>query len=106
MIKLKIHKKDTVMVISGKDKGKKGEVLKVFPAEMRVLVSKVNIVTKHKKPRGAQDPGGIQKKEAPVSYSNVMLVCPKCDKAMRVKTDRLPTGERVRICRKCGETIL
>lgn len=106
MIKLKIRKKDTVMVISGKDRGKKGEVLKVFPDELRVLVGKVNIVTKHKKARGAANPGGIQKMEAPVSYSNVMLVCPKCDKAMRAKTDRLSSGERVRICRKCGETIL
>jgi len=62
-------------------------------------------VTKHRKPKTAE-PGGIQKLEAPLDYSNVMLVCPKCEKPVRAKLDRLPTGERVRICRKCGETIL
>ncbi len=106
---IKIHKKDTVMVIAGKDKGKKGEVLKVLPGEKgketRVLVSKVNIVTSHEKPTQT-DPGGIQKKEGYISASNVMLVCPKCQKPIRAKRDKLQTGERVRVCRKCGEVIL
>ena len=105
----KIHKKDTVLVISGKDKGKKGEVLKVFPGDehtpSRVLVSKVNIVTSHEKPTQT-DPGGIQKKEGAIAVSKVMLVCPKCAKAIRPKRDKLQTGERVRVCRKCGEVIL
>lgn len=105
MLKLKLHKKDKVVVLSGKDKGKTGEVLKIFPAEMRILVGKVNIVTKHKKPK-QNEPGGIQKLEAPIAYSNVMLLCPKCEKAIRPKMDRLSTGELVRLCRKCGETIL
>ena len=106
---IKIHKKDTVLVIAGRDKGKKGEVLKVLPGDehkpSRVLVSKVNIVTSHEKPTQT-DPGGIQKKEGPISVSNVMLVCPKCQKAVRPKRDQLKTGERVRVCRKCGEVIL
>ena len=80
MANLKIRKKDKVMVLSGKDKGKTGEVLQVFPVEGRVLISKINIVTKHKKPR-QNEPGGIEKLEASIHYSNVMLVCPKCERA-------------------------
>lgn len=105
MVKLKIRKKDKVIVIAGKDKGKTGEVLKIFPGEGRVLVGKVNMVTKHRKPR-QNEPGGIQKLEAPIHYSNVMLMCPKCEKAVRPKLDKLSTGEQVRVCRRCGETIL
>ena len=104
-MKLKIHKKDKVVVISGKDRGKRGEVIRILPDVMRVLVGKVNIITKHKKPQGNQ-PGGIQKLEAPISYSNIMLICPKCEQPIRPKLDKLATGELVRICRKCGETIL
>jgi large subunit ribosomal protein L24 len=104
-MKLAIRKKDKVMVIAGRDKGKSGEVLSVDPQKMRVLVAKVNIVTKHKKPR-QNEPGGIQKVEAPIHYSNVQLLCPKCEKPNRPKTDKLKTGEVVRLCRKCGETIL
>lgn len=105
MLKLKIHKKDKALVLSGKDKGKTGEVVRVYPSEMRVLVSKVNIVTKHKKAR-QNEPGGIEKMEAPLPLSKVMLVCPKCEKAIKPKLDKLATGERVRLCRECGETIL
>lgn len=105
MIKLKIRKKDKVVVISGKDKGKTGEVLRVIPETMRLVVSKVNVVSKHRKPR-QNEPGGIQKLEAPIAYSNAMLLCPKCEKPVRVKLDRLQTGETVRVCRKCGETIV
>jgi large subunit ribosomal protein L24 len=104
-MKLKLRKKDKVMVMSGKDKGKSGEILRIYPETMRVLVGKINIVTKHKKPRQTE-PGGRQKMEAPLHYSNVMLLCTKCEKPMRPKLDRLSTGEIVRICRRCGETIL
>lgn len=104
-MKLKIHKKDKVLVISGKDKGKSGEVLRIDMAKMRILIGKVNMVTKHKKPK-QNEPGGIQKLEAPIAYSNVMLLCPKCEKPMRPKLDKLSTGEAIRLCRKCGETIL
>jgi large subunit ribosomal protein L24 len=105
MLKLKIHKKDKIIVIAGKDKGRTGEVLKVFPDTMRVLVGKINIVTKHKKATQTE-PGGLQKMEAPIHYSNVMLVCPKCEKGTRAKTEKLASGEIIRSCRKCGENIL
>jgi len=104
-VKLKIRKKDKVMVIAGKDKGHTGEVIKVYPETMRVLVSKVNMVTKHAK-RTQTEPGGLQKMEAPIHYSNVQLVCPKCEKPTRAKSDRLQNGDVVRACRKCGEHIL
>ena len=104
-MKFKLRKKDKVMVIAGKDKGKTGEVLKLFPEEGRVLVTKINMVTKHKKPKQTE-PGGLQKMEAPIAFSNVMLMCPKCEKPVRPKLDKLGTGESVRLCRRCGETIL
>ncbi len=102
---LAIRKKDTVLVLSGRDRGRKGEVLKVYPGEGRVLVSKVAMITKHVKPKQGQ-PGGIQKQEAPIPTCKVMLVCPKCEVAIRPKADKLASGERVRICRKCKEVIL
>ena len=102
---LKIRKKDKVIVIAGRDKGKTGEVIKVFRTENRLLIGKVNMVTKHKK-ASQTEPGGLSKIEAPIHYSNVMLVCPKCDKGVRPKLETLQTGEHVRLCRKCGETIL
>lgn len=104
-MKLKIRKKDKVVVIAGKDKGKVGEVLRVYPDEMRVLVGKVNIVTKHQKRRGTE-PGGLQKREAPIAYSNVMLLCPKCEKPTRPKLETTKTKESVRACRECGTQIV
>ncbi|MBI4376114.1 MAG: 50S ribosomal protein L24 [Elusimicrobia bacterium] len=106
MVKLKIRKKDKVMVIAGRDRGKTGEVLRVLPEDMRVLVSKVNIVTKHRKHNPNAGGGGLQKMEAAIAYSNVMLVCPKCDKPIRPRLQKLKDGEVVRICRKCGESIV
>ena len=102
---LRIRKKDKIQVISGREKGKTGEVLNVDPAKGRVLVSKVNLITKHKRPTQT-DPGGRMHVEAPLALSKVMLVCPKCEQPMRPKFDKLQTGEKVRICRKCGEVIL
>ncbi len=104
-MKLKLRKKDKVMVIAGKEKGKTGEVLRIYPETGRILISKVNMVTKHKK-RRQTEPGGLQKMEAPIHLSNAMLMCPKCEKPTRPKLDRLATGETVRLCRRCGETIL
>jgi len=108
-MKLNIRKKDMVLVLSGRDKGKRGEVLRIASpgpdGQARLIVSKVNILTSHEKPRQAE-PGGIQKREGPIPASNVMLLCPKCDKPSRPKSDKLGTGERVRVCRKCGEVIL
>ncbi len=102
---LNIKKKDKVVVLAGKDKGKQGEVLKLFIDKNKVIVSKVNFVKRHTKPT-QRDPGGIKEKESPISLSNVMLVCPKCNKPTRPKFDKLSDGKTVRVCRKCGEIIV
>ena len=104
---LGLKKKDKVVVLSGKDKGKKGEILKVIRENgipVKVIVSGVNIVTKHKKPT-RNDPGGIIKKEAPLHVSKVMLICPSCEKPTRIKIS-ITDGGKFRVCRKCGKTIL
>ena len=102
---MRIKKDDTVMVITGKDKGKKGKVMIAMPAVQKVIVQGANIVTKHKKARGQSDPGGIIKKEAPINVSNVMLVCPKCGKATRIAMSVSEDGSKVRVCKKCGAPI-
>jgi large subunit ribosomal protein L24 len=96
---------DTVVVIAGKDKGKKGKVLTVIPKEKRVIVEGVNIVTKHKKPQGPTSPGGIIKMEAPLDSSKVMYFCEKDKNGVRVGHDTLKDGSKVRICKKCGEVL-
>lgn len=106
-MKLKIRKKDKVMVISGKDKGKVGEVMEIISRGAdapRVLVSKVNIVTKHKKPTQTE-PGGIQKLEAPIAISKVMLVDPKTNKPTRVRMKVAANGEKTRVAVGSGQTI-
>lgn len=107
MLKFKIKKKDKVIVISGKDKGKTGEVLEIIPGgefkPTRVLVSKVNVVTKHKKPTQT-DAGGLVKVEAPLAMSKVMLIDPKTNKPTRVRIKSLANGDKVRVA-KSGETI-
>ena len=107
-MKLKIKKKDKVIVISGKEKGKTGEVLELIAGDAftptRVLISKVNMVTKHKKPTQT-DPGGLSKIEAPISISNVMLADPKSGKPTRVKIKTAADGSKSRVAIKSGETI-
>lgn len=105
MSKLNVKKNDTVVVITGKDKGKQGKVLIAEPQNGKVVVQGVNMVTKHKKPRGQQDPGGIIHQEAPIDASNVMLVCSKCGKATRSAKKLLDNGDKVRVCKKCGDTF-
>ncbi len=102
---LLIKKKDNVIVLSGKDKGKRGEIRKLEPGKNRVIVSGINIVAKHARPAQSK-PGGIQKIEAALHLSKVALLCPKCNQPCRPKIDKLATGEKVRLCRKCGEVIL
>ena len=101
---LKLKKKDMVIVLAGKDKGKKGEVREVMPDVMKVVVTGINIVSKHKKTT-KEKPGGIHKVEAPMSISNVQLICPKCGKQARVKIS-IQGGEKLRACKKCGEAII
>ena len=105
MTKLHVRKDDTVVVITGKDKGKKGKILVAIPKDGRVVVEGVNIVSRHTKPRGQGNQGGILKKEAPIDASNVMLYCSKCDKGVRVENKVQENGEKVRVCKKCGATI-
>ena len=104
MKKLNVKKDDTVVVISGKDKGKQGKVLTAFPAEERVVVQGANMVTRHRKPRKQGEAGGRIEHEGTINASNVMLVCPKCGKATRV-AHKLEGGKKVRVCKKCGAEI-
>ena len=101
---MNIKKNDTVVVLSGKDKGKQGKVQKVMPESGKVIVEGVNVATCHVKPRKQGEEGGIIRKEIPMYVSKVMLVCPKCGKATRVG-HKTVDGKNVRACKKCGETI-
>ena len=101
----KLKKKDLVMVMVGKDRGKKGEVKELMPATGRVVVMGINIISKHKRPT-KEKPGGIHKIEAPIHISNVQLICPKCAKPVKIKITKTPAGDKLRACRKCGEAII
>ena len=94
MNKMSIRKDDMVVVLSGKDKGKQGKVLEVMPKEGKVVVEKINVVSRHTKPRKQGDQGGIIKKEAPIYACKVQRVCPKCDKPTRPPTRCWPTARR------------
>ena len=101
----RVRKDDNVVVIAGKYKGSKGTVLRVFPDTSRVLISGVNIVTKHVKPTRQNQNGGIQKKEAPIHLSNVMLQDPQSGEPTRVRVKFLEGGRKVRVAVKSGEQI-
>jgi len=103
--KVHVKKGDTVLVITGKDAGKKGKVVSVIPDKSRVVVEGVNIVKRHTRPTRNLPQGGILQKEAPIHSSNVMLFCTKCNSPTRVGKKFLAGGEKVRVCKKCGETI-
>ncbi len=105
MAKLNVKRGDNVVVLTGKENGKKGTVLECFPTEGKVTVKGLNMIVKHNKPRSAQDKGGIVKKEGKIDSSNVMIVCPNCDKATRVKLDTNAKGDKVRVCKKCGASL-
>ena len=105
MKNMSIRKDDTVIVLSGKDKGKKGKVLTVMPKDGKVIVEKVNVISRHQKPRKQGEEGGIIKREAPIYACKVMRVCPKCDKPTRPAHKVLADGKKVRVCKKCGAEI-
>ena len=105
MNKLHVKKGDKVLVLTGKDKGREGKILESQPSNMRVIVEGVNKVKRHTKANQKNPQGGIIVKEAPVASSNVMLVCPSCKKATRIKKNQLSDGKYVRACVKCGENI-
>ena len=102
---MNIRKNDTVLVIAGKDKGKKGKVRFAYPKQERVLVEGVNFIKKHSRARGAARQAGIIEREATIPVSNVMLLCNKCNHPARVGFRFLTDGRKVRFCRACGEVI-
>jgi len=104
-VKLKIKKDDIVKVIAGREKGKKGKVLRVFPPDNRLMVEKINMIKRHMRPSSQTRQGGIVEREAPFNISNVMIICSKCDEAVRVSHRRLDDGKKVRVCKKCGEVL-
>ncbi|MDO5329410.1 MAG: 50S ribosomal protein L24 [Coriobacteriia bacterium] len=104
MAKLKIRKDDTVVVMSGKNKGSEGKILRAYPNENKVIVENVNKVKKHMRPTQDNPNGGINEKEAPISASSVMLVCPNCNEPTRVGYELSKTGKK-RICKKCKKTF-
>jgi large subunit ribosomal protein L24 len=101
----KIRKGDDVVVIAGKSKGTKGKVLRVIPANKRVLVAGVNVVTKHVKPTRQNQRGGIERREAPIHISNVMIADPQSGEPTRVRVQILEGGRKVRVAVKSGEQI-
>lgn len=102
---LSIKKNDTVLVIAGREKGKRGRVLSVYPSKSRLLIEKLNMIKKHMKPSRKYTHGGIIEKEAPLHISKVMLICPKCNKTTRIGNTFLQDGRKVRMCKKCGEVM-
>ena len=104
-MKLHVRKNDTVVVISGKDKGKEGKVVAVDVKKGTVTVEGVNMHTKHTKPSAQNQKGGIIEKEGAIYSSKVMLYCTKCKNATRISNKILEDGTKVRVCKKCGETF-
>jgi large subunit ribosomal protein L24 len=102
---VQIRKNDSVMVISGKERGKTGKVLRVNPKEDAVIIERINVVKRHTKPRGPQQAGGIVEKEALIPASNIMIMCDKCNAPVRIGQKVLADGNKVRVCRRCGEAL-
>lgn len=102
---LSIKKNDTAIVISGKEKGKKGRIISVMPSKERVLIENINIIKKHMKPNRQNTQGGIISKEGALHISNIMLVCPKCNKPTRISNVLIENQKKVRMCKKCKEVI-
>ncbi|HLW70684.1 MAG TPA: 50S ribosomal protein L24 [Candidatus Binataceae bacterium] len=109
-VKSRIRKNDTVMVIKGRERGKTGKVLRVVPAENRVVIERLNLVKRHSKARGPSSAGGIVEKEAALQLANVMIMCERCNAPVRIGvkvTADKAAGDKVktRICRRCGEPL-
>jgi large subunit ribosomal protein L24 len=104
-MRAQIKRGDNVVVISGRERGKTGKVLRVIPASGRATVERLNIVKRHTKPRSQQSQGGIIEKEAPMHLSNLMVLCDRCSKPTRMGKRRLDDGRSVRTCRRCNEQI-
>ncbi len=104
VVKSRIRKDDEVIVIAGRDKGARGKVVRVLPAEGKIQVAKVNMVKRHTRPT-PNSSGGIIEREAPLAISNVQFFCPKCKTGVRLGMKKLEDGRKVRTCRKCGEVL-
>ncbi|MBM2805671.1 MAG: ribosomal protein [Deltaproteobacteria bacterium] len=102
---MQIRKNDSVMVITGKERGKTGKVLRVLMDKDAVIIERTNMVKRHTKPRGPQQPGGIIEKEASIHASNIMIMCNKCNAPVRIGHKTLADGEKIRICRRCEEAL-
>jgi len=102
---MQVRKKDTVVVTTGKEAGKRGEVIRVLPKDGRVFVAKVNQVKRHTRPSQKHPQGGIVEKEGGLHLSNVRVVCPKCDEGVRIRFRKLEDGSKIRVCASCGETL-
>jgi large subunit ribosomal protein L24 len=102
---MKIRKGDNVLIITGKDNGKKGKVRKALPKNKAIIVEGLNLIKRHSRTGGQAKQGGIIEMEAPLDISNVMLICNKCSKPARVGFKLLPDGKKVRICKACNEAI-
>ena len=100
-----VRKDDIVKVIAGKDRGKQGKILRVFPKEGRLTVERVNMIKRHTRPTRQTQQGGIIEREGKLHISNVMLVCSRCNRGVRVGHRFLEDGKKVRICRACGEVL-
>jgi len=103
--KLHVKKNDMVKIIAGKEQGKSGKVLRVFPEKGRVIVESLNVIKRHTRPNQLNPEGGIVEKEAPLSISNVMLVCGSCNQATRTGVRLLEDGSKTRYCKKCNESV-
>ena len=101
---MSVKKGDTVVVLSGKDRGKQGKVLGTVPADGKVVVEGINMVTCHVKPRKQGETGGIVKREAAIAACKVQVVCPKCSKATRV-AHKIENGKKTRVCKHCGAEL-
>lgn len=104
-VKLHVKKNDLVKVIAGKERGKTGKVLRVFPAKGRVVVESLNVVKRHTRPNQLNPEGGIVEKEASLSISNVMLVCGSCNEPTRTGVRKLEDGSKTRYCKKCNASV-
>jgi large subunit ribosomal protein L24 len=102
---MQIKKNDTVLVNTGKEKGKRGRVIAVYPAENRLLVEKLNMIKRHTRPNQQLKQGGIMEKESPISVSNVRLICSKCDKPTTITRKAFEGDKRSRVCTNCNEIL-
>ncbi len=104
-MRARIRKNDTVMVVTGRERGKTGKVMRVLPDAGRAIVERLNLVKRHTRATGPQTPSGIVEKEAAIHLSNLMIMCDKCNAPTRIGKRLLENGSSVRVCRRCGEQL-